>query len=162
MKHGCLPEPDYLSIDVDSIDLWLAQALLKNGLRPRLMSIEYNCNFPEDVSATVLPGTMWESGDAVYGASLLALCKMAARFDYYPIAVVPTLDLFFFRHDVVQLADLRDSQMFGDDEFPFEIDGRFTALKAHAKPTPERLKHFVTYPDMQPLTPEIIQRCGWA
>jgi hypothetical protein len=44
-KYGVPLEPDYVSIDLDSTDLWVFLALTK-VYRPRVMSIEYNMNFP--------------------------------------------------------------------------------------------------------------------
>ena len=38
---------DYLSIDIDSADLWIFRAIVSSGkYRPRVISVEYNCNFP--------------------------------------------------------------------------------------------------------------------
>ena len=36
---------DYVSIDVDSIDVWLLLGLLEAGYRPRVISCEFNSNF---------------------------------------------------------------------------------------------------------------------
>lgn len=33
---------DYVSIDVDSVDVWLLLGLLKSGYRPRVISVEHN------------------------------------------------------------------------------------------------------------------------
>ena len=74
-------ELDYLSIDIDSTDIWVWRALLKSGkYRPRVVSIEYNSNlplgdfrvFPDDVK-------LRRQGNFM-GASLSALNLVALEF----------------------------------------------------------------------------------
>lgn len=36
----------YVSIDIDTVDLWVLRALLKGGLRPAVFTVEYNSNYP--------------------------------------------------------------------------------------------------------------------
>ena len=43
--------PEYISIDVDTTDLWLFRALI-NEYRAMLFSVEYNANFPLDAAIT--------------------------------------------------------------------------------------------------------------
>jgi len=43
---------DLLSIDIDGNDYWVWKAL-EGGYRPRVVIIEYNCNFPLNVSKTI-------------------------------------------------------------------------------------------------------------
>ena len=96
-KYNVPQQFDYLSIDVDSIDLWLMKSILKGGYKPRLISVEYNSNFPIDMSVTVKPDNIW-GGDAIYGASLLALNRVAEEFNYRLIGVTRQLDLFFIEN----------------------------------------------------------------
>ena len=42
---GTPRDVDYVSIDVDSIDVWLLRALLLGDYRPRILSVEFNPNF---------------------------------------------------------------------------------------------------------------------
>jgi hypothetical protein len=137
-KYNVQKECDYVSIDVDSIDLWLFKSLLSNGYRPRLISVEYNYNFPIDVSATVIPGTIWQPKDAVYGASLLALNFVATEFEYHLICVENCLDLFFVRGDLISKTEVP----------PLSDFSVFTGLRAHCKPSSERIKLFAEYPSM--------------
>lgn len=46
-KHGVPEEPDYVSIDIDSTDLFLLKALIsrRSKYRARVFTIEYNSNF---------------------------------------------------------------------------------------------------------------------
>ena len=47
LKDAGIPlDVDYVSIDVDSIDVWLFHGMLSSGYRPRVVSVEYNQNFP--------------------------------------------------------------------------------------------------------------------
>lgn len=46
-KYGVPAEPDYVSVDIDSYDLWVFKAILTSGkYRPRVLTAEYNCNCP--------------------------------------------------------------------------------------------------------------------
>lgn len=142
---------DYISIDVDSIDLWLFRALLAGNFRPRLVSVEYNANFPVDVSMTVKPDTTWQNMDAVYGASLFALVKVAEEFDYSLVAAIKHFDLFFVRKDL--LGELQAPKVSSFEQF--------TGLATHAKPSRERSDCFVEYPSMAPISNELKKRMGW-
>ena len=70
-------EPDYISIDADSTDLWLFEALLRE-YRARIFSVEYNAHFPLDAAITFPNDSRarWEN-DRGYGASLKALNLVA-------------------------------------------------------------------------------------
>jgi hypothetical protein len=150
-KYGVPERLDYVSIDVDSIDLWLFRALLAGGFRPRLVSVEYNANFPPDVSVTVLPGTTWKNMDAAYGASLLALVKVAEEFEYYLVAAIKHFDLFFVRKDLLVGLQVPTLSIFEE----------FTGLPTHAKPTAKRSDCFVEYPSMEPISIDLKKRMGW-
>lgn len=131
--HDVPKEPDYISIDVDSIDLWLFKAMLAGGYRPRLVSVEYNSNIPLDQSLTVRIGTRWENIDTVYGASLCALNLVAKEFGYNLVAVEPTMDAFFVRGDIV--IGIMPLTSFASAITPI-----------HLPATPERLALFEVYP----------------
>lgn len=93
--------PDYVSIDVDSCDLWLFRALLRE-FRASLFSVEYHPHFPLDASITFPddPSQHWE-GDRGYGASLRALTNLAESHGYALLWVVSGLDAFFIRNDLI-------------------------------------------------------------
>jgi len=99
--RGVPAQPDYISIDVDSTDLWLFRALLPH-YRAAVYSVEYNANFPLDLSVTCAddPTIRWQ-GDRVYGASLRALSTVAREHGYSLVAVEPGLDAFFVRDDLL-------------------------------------------------------------
>ena len=94
----------YVSIDLDSVDLWILRSLLASEYRPRVVSIEYNSNFPwgvplafPDVATTSMPegaGTGWDRG-CYFGSSAQAIDMVAREFGYVPVEVETALDLFF-------------------------------------------------------------------
>jgi hypothetical protein len=131
--HDISHVPDYISIDVDGPDLWLMAAMLEAEYTPRLISCEYNANFPADVSATVTKDTSWNN-DAVYGASLAALCKLAHAYNYQLICVEPGYDAFFMPHNLVPL-----------------LYHECCSRSMHNMPTSERCKQLIEYPSLEPL-----------
>jgi len=118
-----------------------------------MFSIEYNANFKLTRSVTVKPGTVWKNGDAVYGASLRAINKVAEEFDYCLIAVVKKLDLFFIRKE------------FARDDIPSLSEFKnLVGLPTHFEygpPTSERMKNLVEYPSMIPINDKIKKELGW-
>jgi hypothetical protein len=131
--------PEYISIDVDSTDLWLFQALLKE-YRAMLFSVEYNANFPLDASIT-FPNDVnqrWEI-DRGYGASLKALTSVANSHGYSLLWVVSPLDAFFIRNDLIDDGS-------GDLVFPFSIWSACTNRAVHSPLKNEkRLRLFVDF-----------------
>ena len=101
-KHGVPKEPEYISIDVDSTDLWLFDALLSD-YQPLLVSVEYNSHFPisEAITAPNNRDFTYE-GDRGYGASLRALNLVASKYNYSLLWVVSPLDAFFIRNDLIE------------------------------------------------------------
>lgn len=109
VKHGVPLEPDFVSIDIDSCDIYVFLELT-NQFRPRVISIEYNALFPFDRSVTVPCRTpsgkhfdqyfaMTEG--TVFGASLLALYKAGLMRGYRIVDVVPRSDVFMVREDLI-------------------------------------------------------------
>jgi hypothetical protein len=98
---GVPERPDYVSIDVDSVDLWLFRALAPR-FRAAVYSVEYNAHFPLDAAVTIVddPTVRWR-GDRAYGASLRALVMVAREHGYSLVAVEPALDAFFIRDDLI-------------------------------------------------------------
>lgn len=98
-RNGISRHLGYLHIDVDSVDLWLLRAILADGFRPDVLSVEYNSNFAWGVAVTVDDTwTQW-MGDVVYGASAQALVDVATQFGYSLVHVEDRLDLFFVADD---------------------------------------------------------------
>ena len=100
-KYNVPLDVDYISIDVDSIDLWLFDSLLKQ-YKAKLFSVEHNSNFPIDRAITKIENTNFFEGDRLYGASLKALNIVAEKYGYSLIWVVEELDAFFVRNDLIE------------------------------------------------------------
>ena len=101
-RYGVPDEPDYVSIDLDSTDLWIFRAIVSR-YRARVFSVEYNCHFPFGAAITFPddPAETWEK-DRGYGASLDALALVAVEHGYSLVAVAHGLDLFFVRNDFLE------------------------------------------------------------
>jgi len=111
-QHGCPPRPDYVSIDVDSTDLWLMDAML-HEFRPRVLSCEYNCNFPIEVAITHPDAeSLYRGGFATYGASLKAIYLVGQRHGYSLVHVVSQLDAFVVRDDLLAGLPVPDLEAF--------------------------------------------------
>lgn len=159
--HGVPIEVDYLSIDIDSADLWVLRSIL-SVYRPRVVTVEYNSNYEflgEHMSSSATttplgaishaltlpdPATMpilhqraaW-AGTCFYGASAGALLSVARAFGYTLVAVDPPYDLFLVRADLwAQTASSHAN-----------ISDELTATAARA-----RLRHPV--PNHSPMTAE--------
>ena len=127
---------DYLSIDVDSIDLWLMKAVLDGGFRPRVLTVEYNACFDINTSLTLnKQGGSW-GGGAGYGASLLALSRVASEHNYSLACVESGLDLFFIDNGLLEGCDIPDLLLFE----------KFTKICYHGGFSEDCLAKFVEYP----------------
>jgi hypothetical protein len=84
-------DPDVFSLDIDGNDYHIAQALLQRGLRPRIISVEYNSVFGpqremtvpyrDDFSLAMHPTRLY------YGASLAAWHKLFGSMGYRFVTV---------------------------------------------------------------------------
>lgn len=89
-----------LSIDVDGQDYWIWQALER--YRPCLVVIEYNAALPPDRELVQPLGypVGWDGSD-YFGASLAALCALAARKNYQLVHTeLAAVNAFFVRADL--------------------------------------------------------------
>lgn len=99
-------EADYVSVDIDSCDLWLFFAITTK-YRPRVMTVEYNSNYPMDDYRTQrcadpkAKGAYHWKEDNIYGASLSAIELAAQKRGYSLVYVTPMLDAFLVRNDLL-------------------------------------------------------------
>lgn len=95
---------DYVSIDVDSVDIWLLNGLLQDGkYRPRVISIEYNSNWPIDMPVTCRKvWEPWTSRSRVYGTSAAAIQIVAQMYNYTIVEIMTHLDIFLISNEVLQ------------------------------------------------------------
>ena len=109
---------DYVSVDVDSWDIWIVDAMLRS-YHPRLISIEYNPNFPWRYSLAYPDSSMMRSaredrvqhdavgvfrGGCFYGSSPRALDMLATKHGYEIVAVTTPLDVFMVQKEVAPMA----------------------------------------------------------
>ncbi|MBU6161000.1 MAG: hypothetical protein KGO50_07740 [Myxococcales bacterium] len=71
------PQVDLFSLDIDSVDYWVADALLRAGFRPSIVVVEYNSTWGPDLAVTVPQSFSGSFRDAhpshlYFGASLSA------------------------------------------------------------------------------------------
>jgi hypothetical protein len=99
-KHGMTGEIDLLSIDIDSTDYWLLEAL--DACSPRVLIMEYNALFGP-TRAVTLPNEPppRDRPKGYSGASLAALEKLARRKGYRLVFCEQMgVNAFFVRNDL--------------------------------------------------------------
>lgn len=110
LAEGGVPrQVDILSIDIDSHDYWLWQAV--QIIEPRLVVIEYNASFGPALSVTIPygePPPLTRLQTRYYqGASLKALQRLGLRKGYQLVAGDSKgVNAFFVRQDVCETAGL--------------------------------------------------------
>ena len=92
---------DYVSIDVDSFDLWLMRGLFESGFRPRVISSEFNSNFAANVKTTFYNRWQPWMGRKLFGASAGGVNHVAEKYGYRAVHVMHAGDIFFVRKDVL-------------------------------------------------------------
>jgi len=127
-KYNVPTEVDYVSIDVDSIDLWIFKSIISSEYKPRVISVEFNGHFGIDEKVTLKndPTIRWQNNDWVYGASIAALYEVGKQYGYVLVACETTLDTFFVRQDLVdEVPELKEFEKYCNSRWANE-------------PTPER------------------------
>ena len=99
-QQGYTGEVDLLSIDIDSYDYWVLEALAVAS--PRVLVLEYNALFGPERRVTIPLNQPLEATPKGYnGASLAALADLAARKGYRLVACENAgVNAFFLRADV--------------------------------------------------------------
>lgn len=77
---------DLLNLDIDSFDLPVLEAVLRDHWQPSILSMEINEKFPPSIyfSVNYNPEFAWDGGH-FYGCSISAAAELLAEFDYEPI-----------------------------------------------------------------------------
>lgn len=133
-QAGFVGEVDLLSLDVDSIDYWLFDALdVEKIVQPRLIVAEYNAHFGPERRVT-LPNTPKpeDAPKPYFGASLAALTAVAERKGYRLVLCEDYgVNAFFLRNDLApDIPGLRPGQAYrpmrrrlgGDEDEPHVED----------------------------------------
>ena len=93
-------ELDLLSIDIDSVDYWVWQAI--TSVKPRLAVIEYNATWPPHIRKTVANDPRAWDGSTFFGASLGALEVLGREKGYSLVGCcLSGVNAFFVRDDLV-------------------------------------------------------------
>lgn len=97
---GMTGEVDMFSLDIDSFDYWVLQAM--TACSPRVLVLEYNAGFGVEPAVTVPMDAPLEKGPKGYhGASLAALTKLAGEKGFRLLACDPSgTNAFFLRNDL--------------------------------------------------------------
>ena len=102
LKQTDCTDLDLLSIDIDSNDYWIWQAI--DVVKPRVVVIEYNAHWPPPANITIpyAPNFRWK-GSSYFGASLSALAKLGKSKGYMLVGCnVAGVNAFFVRQDLVK------------------------------------------------------------
>src|SRR5262245_2715768 len=102
-REGFAGEVDVLSIDIDSHDYWIFEAL--TVCSPRILILEYNALFGPNRRVTIPLGQSVDGAPKGYGgASLAALAQLASERGYRLVACEDAgVNAFFLRADVAPL-----------------------------------------------------------
>jgi hypothetical protein len=112
---------DFLSIDIDSHDLSVWNAIDNSLYKPRLVSMEFNSGFPIDIEAMINSNNnsfYWDEYSKNYGSSFKANLEVAQNKGYDYVYHLPFTDVFFVREDVTpeQLKHIDSASTY--DPFP--------------------------------------------
>jgi hypothetical protein len=109
-KHQVPKSFDLLSIDLDGNDYWIWKAIDENRFRPRVVVVEFNCNFPNQKESkaikyqpeldSTIPSINY------YGASIPAFKKLAKSKGYSLIFRVNNHNLFFVDNNLLHDDDI--------------------------------------------------------
>lgn len=133
-------ELDVLSIDIDSIDIYVIEQLLKVGVRPRILIVEYNGKFPPPIRFAVGVNDVWQIGSDYMGCSIQTWCDLLEPAKYRLIACnVTGCNAFFVRRDDDQYFDdvpLEKAELFMSCEYQWFIQ------PGH-RPSPRTIENFI-------------------
>jgi len=127
--HGFSGEVDFLSIDIDSVDYWLLDAL--TATTARVLAVEYNALFGPERAVTV-PNAPRPDGSpkGYFGASLAALTKCARRKGYRLVLCEEAgVNAFFVREGLApEIATLTPAQAWRPKSDRYDVTGDVAAI----------------------------------
>ena len=145
-KYAVAPLVDFVSIDIDSADIWILGALLESEYKPKVLTVEFNSNIPwgfplafPDPSDSDHVGNLstsqlnWDGG-CFYASSAMAVVLQARKLGYVVVDLEPNLDLF-----------LVDAQLWGRRPVPTNemlaaVVYRPNAIQRYHRPVKDALR----------------------
>lgn len=120
---------DYLSSDMDSHDYFVMRSILESGIyRPRVISTEYNFNYPFNWSMALLDPFLdgfegmesykFKPSGCAWGVSASGWRFLMERFGYRMVALTPRLDIFWVRKDLLANVFVPDFSYFSISSSP--------------------------------------------
>ena len=128
-SYGIPKNLDLLSIDIDSNDMWVWNAL-EDSYKPRVVVIEYNAKIPPTESKSVAydPELVWNGSDYM-GASLKALHLVGKKKGYSLVYCENNgVNAFFVRDDLLndEIQAQTPEEAYKAPQYGVEVDGKFT------------------------------------
>ncbi|TPX33618.1 hypothetical protein SmJEL517_g03551 [Synchytrium microbalum] len=84
-KYDAPKEMDLLSVDIDSQDFYVLDAILRGGYRPRVVVVEINRSFGLNESYTIDRSVLVWKGDSAFGMSPLAANRLCNKYNYHGV-----------------------------------------------------------------------------
>lgn len=112
-KYDVPKDMDYLSVDMDSHDLFVLRSILAGDYKPRVINAEFNSNYwgskaaltqydPTLETNDVPAGYKFEFTQCAWGTSPGALDVVAKEFGYTLVGRLSHFDMIWIRNDLVQ------------------------------------------------------------
>ena len=102
-KYNIRKDLDFLSIDIDGNDYWVAQELLRQ-YKPAVISAQFNPNYPATQAATFRNCQNmfgWDYFSKIYGASARAFYDLGKANGYSYVYHMVFTDIFLVRDDLL-------------------------------------------------------------
>jgi hypothetical protein len=141
---------DFLSIDIDGVDYFVLQAILKGNFRPRVVVLEYNSAIPmpHATSTAYSKDYSFDYEFGPVGMSLGASLVLMKQFGYsFVFCTGELINAFFIQSSLLGLAD---GSHYASTAACY-VDPKFTGLKWSKDRT--QLKHPVKFVDVRDNTP---------
>ena len=120
-------DPDFFSLDIDSMDYYVTKAVLDSGIRPKIFCVEYNSAFGPEKQLTIQYSDNFEIGKdrhrLYYGASVNAWKKLFHENGYRFVTVDSNgVNAFFVNPEYFDsvFLDNIESNHFCENQFQLE------------------------------------------
>lgn len=114
-------DPDFFSLDIDGNDYFVMEALLRAGLRPKVVCVEYNSTFGPLAARSIvytpqLDYLAHHPSQLYYGISVTGWRRLFSRYGYTFVTVdTRGVNAFFVRSEVVVLPPDLQSLAFAEN-----------------------------------------------